>query len=171
MKTLVLTIALLLIPAWATGAGPPPGLLPQDGRSAPDLRLRDLDGRPFDLGELRGRWVLVHFWASWCAPCRREMPNLQRLRALESDLPLTLVLVNTAETHDEVFAFLNIVAPDLSTLMDPDGLATERWQPRGLPASFLVDPAGRLRYVALGGRDWGSPEYRAFLRRLTAAGG
>ena len=64
--------------------------------------------------------------------------------------------------------FLATVSPDLSTLMDRDGLTTAGWQPRGLPSSFFVDPAGRIRYLALGGRDWSSPEYLNFLRQLTA---
>jgi thiol-disulfide isomerase/thioredoxin len=160
----ILAFVALSLPAW--GESVPAGLLTQEPRPAPELRLADMDGRVTDLRELRGAWVLVHFWAGWCGPCRRELPTLQRLRELEPPLRLEIVLVNTAETDDEVFGFLSIVTPDLPTLMDRDGQVTERWQPRGLPASFLVDPSGAIRYLALGGRDWSSPEYRAFLRRL-----
>jgi len=79
---------------------------------------------------------------------------------------LALVMVNTAETDDEGFAFLTSVAPALSTLLDKDGQVTERWQPRGLPSTFFVDPRGRLRYLALGGRPWDSEPYRRFLAGL-----
>ena len=144
----------------------PQGLIALDGRPAPALALSDMDSRSFDLKNSRGHWVFVHFWASWCGPCRREMPTIQRLATAMEKTSLEIVLVNTAETDDEVFTFLGIVAPDLESLMDRDGLVTERWQPRGLPSSFLVDPAGRLRYVALGGRVWDSPDYVSFLRRL-----
>ncbi len=147
---------------------PPPGLLPQDGRPAPALRLADMDGQVTDLRDLRGQWTMVHFWASWCAPCRREMPALQKLASLEPRPPVRILMVNTAEDDDEVFAFMNIVAPALPTLMDRDGSVTERWKPRGLPASFLVDPDGRIRYLALGGREWAEPRYVAFLRGLSA---
>jgi hypothetical protein len=75
-------------------------------------------------------------------------------------------VINTAESEDTVFTFLAAVAPDLVPLMDSDGLVTERWQPRGLPATYLVDPEGRLRYVALGGRPWDTPPYLDFLKRL-----
>jgi thiol-disulfide isomerase/thioredoxin len=126
-----------------------------------------MDGNGFDLSEERATWAFVHFWASWCTPCRREMPRIQAMSERLGDLPLAIVLVNTAETEDTVFAFLAAVAPDLmDTLLDRDGLVTERWQPRGLPSTFLVDPAGRIRYLVLGGREWDRPEYLEFLRGL-----
>ncbi|MEJ5210028.1 MAG: TlpA disulfide reductase family protein [Burkholderiales bacterium] len=158
----------LLCAAMAVHAAePPPGLMRLDGRPAPALVLPDLDGRTVDLATLRGRWVMVHFWASWCGPCRREMPTLVSVLHTHPPERLTLLLVNTAENEDDVFAFLASVAPELSTLLDRDGQVTARWQPRGLPSTFLVDPEGRLRYLALGGRDWSAPAYRAFLRGLT----
>ena len=79
---------------------------------------------------------------------------------------LEIVVINTAESEDTVFEFLAAVAPDLNPLMDNDGLVTERWQPRGLPATFLVDPDGRLQYLALGGRPWDTPIYMKFLSKL-----
>lgn len=153
--------------AWA--ADRPPGLMLQNGRPAPDLRLTNMEGEVTDLRDLRGRWVMVHFWATWCGPCRKEMPSLQRMVQRMAPERLHLVLVNTAETDDEVFAFLGLVAPDLNSLMDRDGQVTEKWQPRGLPSSFLIDPKGRVRYLALGGRDWASEPYLAFLRHISQA--
>ena len=155
-------------PAAAT-VKPPKGILAAPAKPTPDLKLADMDGKTTDLRDLRGQWVMVHFWASWCGPCRKEMPTLQGLREALPASRLRMLLVNTAETDDQVFSFLGSVAPDLETLMDYDGKVTERWQPRGLPSSFLVDPQGRIRYLALGGRDWTSPAYLNFLRALTAA--
>ena len=161
--------ALATMLAQPVPAAEPAGLLQLDGRPAPALKLNDMDGKTTDLAQLKGRWVLVHFWAGWCGPCRREMPTLgQMLKALPAER-LTLLLVNTAETDDEVFAFLASVNLELAPLMDRDGLATKRWQPRGLPSTFIVDPEGRLRYLALGGRDWASKPYLDFLLGLTAS--
>ena len=145
----------------------PKGLMQLDGRAAPPLVLKDMDGQTWDLGEARGHWVFVHFWATWCGPCRREMPTIQAIYPQFDPGELEIVVINTAESEDTVFEFLAVVAPDINPLMDNDGLATERWQPRGLPATFLVDPAGRLQYLALGGRPWDRPEYLNFLRSLS----
>lgn len=151
----------------AAAADLPPGLMVRDGAPAPVLRLTNVAGEVTDLKDLRGQWVMVHFWATWCGPCRKEMPTLQALAKLLPPQRLRVLLVNTAETDDDVFAFLGLVAPDLDSLMDRDGSVTERWQPRGLPSSFLIDPDGRQRYLALGGRDWAAGPTLAFLRQIT----
>lgn len=168
---LYLFVFLVVASAQARAGALPTGVIPLEARQAPELKLADMEGQPFDLAAARGRWAFVHFWASWCVPCRREMPAIVRMASRMADTTMEIVLVNTAETDDEVFSFLGIVAPEMPTLMDRDGLVTQRWQPRGLPASFLVDPDGRVRYVALGGRGWDEPAYLDFLRKLIASGG
>lgn len=144
----------------------PAGIMRIDGAPAPALQLDNLDGEAYDLETSHGHWRFVHFWASWCGPCRKEMPSIERMVTALGDSPLEIVLVNTAETEDEVFTFLGIVAPDLVPLMDADGQVTEVWQPRGLPATYLVDPSGNIQYQALGGREWEKPAYLRFLRGL-----
>lgn len=161
----LLLLSLALVPnASAAPPTPPSGMLVLAAKPAPALKLNNADGKSFDLRQTRGHWTLVHFWASWCGPCRKEMPTLQ---AMATRLPaLKVVLINTAETDDEVFSFLATVSPDLDSLLDRDGSVTERWRPRGLPSSFIVDRKGQLRYLALGGREWTSPPYFNFLAEL-----
>ena len=171
MKALL--AGLLLVTAVLATASDPPlpkGILALPAYPAPELRLADMDGNTFELLDAEGRWVFVHFWASWCGPCRREMPAIQRLT---ERLPegLGIVLINTAEDEDTVFSFLAETAPELSSLLDRDGLATKAWQPRGLPATYLVGPAGQVRYQALGGRDWDTAPYLEFLERIAAEAG
>lgn len=173
LRLYILSVVLALYGACSCAADhapaptkPPVGILTLDGRPAAAVRLKDMDGKEVNLAKLKGHWVLVHFWASWCGPCRREMPTLAQLLKNLPAPGLRVILINTAETDDEVFSFLASVAPELNTYMDRDGLVTEQWQPRGLPSTFFVDPQGRLRYLALGGRDWMAPPFQEFLRKL-----
>lgn len=166
LRIVVLAAGLML--AAGAQAGTPEGLMTLDGRAAPDLVLTGADLGRFDLKSQRGKWVLVHFWASWCAPCREELPTIQRMAKQIDPDKLKVVMINTAETEDQIFIFLSSVAPDLESYLDRDGSITERWQPRGLPSSFFVDPQGKLRYLALGGRPWDQKAYLDFVRGLYA---
>jgi len=159
-------VCLLFLSWQAAAIEPPKGILTLDGRDAPPLVLNNMDGESWDISDSRGHWVFVHFWATWCGPCRKEMPTIQAIYPEFDPQQLEIVLINTAENEDTVFSFLASVAPDLEPLMDIDGLVTERWQPRGLPASFFVDPEGKLRYLALGGRPWNTPAYLDFIKSL-----
>ena len=144
----------------------PKGIMKLKGQDAPPLVLEDLDGDKWDIDQSQGHWVFLHFWASWCGPCRREMPTIQKIVSRFEKSNLEIVLVNTAESEDIVFEFISAVAPDLNPLIDPDGQATEIWQPRGLPATFFIDPNGKLQYLALGGRAWHEPAYFNFLNKI-----
>ena len=144
----------------------PKGVLSVADRMAPPLVLNDIDGNRFDLADRKGQWVFVHFWASWCGPCRREIPAIQRMVEKMQDDRLAMAIVNTAESEDTVFTFLGALAPDLVPLMDRDGLVTEAWQPRGLPSTYLVDPDGAIRFQVLGGQPWDDDVYRSFLNAL-----
>ena len=167
-RTLASLAVLLLSWHCAASEDLPRGIMKLDGRAAPALSLEDMDGKAWDIGEARGRWLFVHFWAAWCGPCRREMPTIQAIYPEFDPSILEIVLINTAESEDIVFSFLAAVAPDINTLMDADGLVTERWQPRGLPATYFVDPDGKLQYLALGGRPWDTPDYLTFIRKTIA---
>lgn len=133
---------------------------------APDFELEDIDGEAFDLKSTRGQWVFLHFWASWCGPCREEMPTIQVLSETIDEDKLHFVLVNTAEDEDTIFMFLGSVATNLTSMMDQDGQVTEIWKPRGLPTTFLIDPDGRVRYQAIGGREWDQEIYVQFIKSL-----
>lgn len=144
----------------------PKGIMKLKGQDAPPLVLNNLDGDAWDIEQARGRWVFLHFWASWCGPCREEMPTIQAIVSKFKSSNMEIVLVNTSESEDIVFEFIGAVAPDLNPLVDADGEVTERWQPRGLPATFFVDPHGKLQYLALGGRAWNEPTYLNFIKQL-----
>lgn len=145
---------------------PPKGVRFYEIGKASDFTLPDIDGETIRLSEFRGRWVFLHFWASWCGPCRKEMPTVNRLASKFSDQQLKIIMVNTAEDEDTIFTFLGEISMQLPVYMDRDGVVTEHWKPRGLPTTFLIDPEGYVRYQAIGGRDWHRPEFDVFIDNL-----
>jgi len=125
---------------------------------APEMRAIDLQGQFRSLGEYRGKVVLLNFWAAWCPPCRREMPSMERLRRNMAGRPLEIVAVDSAETPEEVRAFLDTLDLGFPILLDSDGQNTRRWKVYALPTSFLLDAEGRIRYVLKGGAEWDEGE-------------
>jgi thiol-disulfide isomerase/thioredoxin len=155
----------------AIAAEPPPlthGLTAvPPGQPAPALKLVDIDGKAHDLAALKGKVVVVNFWATWCPPCRREMPALERLRLALPDV--VVLAVDVGEDADTVFAFSGTQepAPEFALLLDQDSAAMQAWRVKGLPSTFVVAPDGSLAYRAVGGREFDHPEVLAQLRRLT----
>ncbi|HRH81607.1 MAG TPA: TlpA disulfide reductase family protein [Thiobacillaceae bacterium] len=133
--------------------------------AAPALKLPDLDGRVHDLADLRGRVVVVNFWATWCPPCRREMPSLERLRQRLADKGLAVIAVDVGEDADTVFSFTGQLepAPSFPLLLDRDSAAMQRWKVKGLPTTFVVDAQGRVVRRAVGGREF---DHEALLGQL-----
>ncbi len=148
---------------------PPFGIRHFNAGQAPNFSLQDIDGDKFQLHDTRGRWVFLHFWASWCGPCRKEMPEIQYLAEIMPAEKFQIVMVNTAEDEDVIFEFMATLGIELNSLMDIDGEVTEVWKPRGLPTTFLINPKGEIKYQAVGGRDWNKKEYIRFLETLMQA--
>lgn len=156
------TIALLILlglSGAAAAAEPPQTMTALTGELAPDFNLPDVDGKRYRLSELRGRVVLVNFWATWCPPCRREMPSLQRLWEQLKDRGVTILAIDVGEDEDTIFGFSFATGATLEfpILLDRESKVIEQWPVRALPTSFVVDRDGRLRYRAVGGREWDDP--------------
>ena len=132
----------------------------------PPLALRDLTGRQHALADYRGKVVLVNFWATWCEPCREEMPSMQRLKERFAGERFTVLAVNYGEADTRASEFLKRSSLDLTVLLDPSQDASRAWRVRVLPASFLVGPDGRARYAVIGEIDWMSRAAIETVRRL-----
>ena len=130
---------------------------PWSGGPTPALALEDVRGRPVRLDDFRGKVVLVNFWATWCEPCRDEMPSLQRLRQTLAGRPFEVLAVNLAEPRSRVEAFLERMPFDFPVLLDQSGDASRSWRARILPVTFIVGPDGRIRYSHAGDLDWAEP--------------
>ncbi len=128
-------------------------LKPHTGETPP-LALPDLNGRVHRLEDYRGQVVLVNFWATWCPPCRAEMPSMQRLQDKLAGRPFTILAVDMGETEAEVRDFLKEVPVRFPILMDKDGAALRAWKVRAFPTSFVVDAEGRIRYSLFGAKEW-----------------
>lgn len=135
-------------------------------RPAPALVLPDMDGKTWDLADLRGRVVVVNFWATWCPPCRREFPSLERLQKHFPPKDLQVIAVNVGEDVDTVFSFAG--NPKISVLLDIDAKAMSSWRVGGLPSTYVIDRDGSIILRALGGREFDDPASLAQLGAVIA---
>ena len=140
------------------------------GKPAPALAGEDLEGRRWRLGELRGRVVLLNFWASWCEPCRAEMPSLQRLVEFHGEDRVTVIAVNFKETAAQASRFLRRTGLRLPVLLDPDGVIARAWEVKVFPTTILFGVDGRPRHRIRGEVDWSSPEADRLVSALTTPG-
>ena len=158
----VLLAASILAPGSASLAA---GLKPGRGQ-APALELTDLEGATHRLADYRGKVVLVNFWATWCEPCRAEMPSLERLRATLAGRNFEILAVNVGQSARVAGDFAARLPVRFTILLDRDGGTTRSWGARVLPASFLIGPDGAIRYSYLGELDWSSPDVRSHIEAL-----
>ena len=145
-----------------------PELRPWAQGRTPPLVRPDLAGRRVDLRDLRGRVVLVNFWATWCEPCRAEMPSLERLRTRLRGRPFEILAVNHGESGAKIAEFVQRERLTLPVLLDPDEIASADWKAKGLPMTFLVDARGTVRYWTFGERDWNEGEALRAVEGLVA---
>ena len=159
MRFLALLLALAL-PAAAEE------LKPWTGGATPPLELTDLRGKKHSLADYRGKVVLVNFWATWCEPCREEMPSMERLRVSLAERPFAVLAVNLAEPESRIAKFLDTVPVGFPILLDRDTKTTRAWQAKVLPATYIVGPDGAIRYHHVGELDWSKPQVRKLILGL-----
>jgi cytochrome c biogenesis protein CcmG/thiol:disulfide interchange protein DsbE len=125
------------------------------GDPAPDTELAELGGDGSgEIADYRGRWVLVNFWASWCAPCRSEAPALETFQRQHSPEGFTVLGINLDDTSDDAIAFVRRYGLTYPQLRDGDGSdRRDAYGMTGFPESFLVDPAGKLAVIRRGPVD------------------
>ncbi len=121
---------------------------------APGYELVDMDGVKHTLDELKGQPVILNFWATWCPPCREEMPSMNRAWAKIKDQGIAMVAINVGEDEDTIFSFMADYPIDFTVLLDASGDIINRWPVKGLPTTYVIDPEGRVVYQAIGGREW-----------------
>lgn len=164
MKKTSLLILLFCLPLFLVSCGEGPQVATV-GKTAPDFTLVDRKGKSWTLSDLRGQVVFINFWATWCPPCREEMPSMQQLYTTQpKDKFKMLAILNKDEP-----ALADTFAPKLGLTMpilyDQENTAGKDYGLTGLPETYIVDKKGILRKKYIGPAQWGSPKIRHMLER------
>ena len=140
---------------------------PHVGVQAPDFTLTDMDGRSVTLSKYRGKVVMLNFWATWCPPCRAEVPSIEKLYRRMQGKDFALLAVNVENNgRDSVAAFAKEIPISFPVLLDPDHRVTTLYQVNGIPQTYILDKNGVIVQDVQGGVDWTSPQVVAYLSSL-----
>lgn len=122
------------------------------------IQLQDASGKFFDIKDYQGKVTVINFWASWCPPCIKEIPSLNRLKQAMQGKPFQLISVNYAETAEKIRDFLKQVNVNFPVLIDPEGQLTSQWKVVAFPSTFVIGPNGTIRYGVNAGIHWDTEE-------------
>jgi peroxiredoxin len=137
------------------------------GNPAPDFTLPDLAGRQTRLADLRGKVVLVNFWATWCPPCREEVPSMMRLNRMMAGKPFQMLAVSEDEGGKKaVEAYFKTAGAELPALLDQDQAIGKRYGLTGVPETFVVDKKGVILKKVIGAMEWSDPQVVLYLEDL-----
>lgn len=137
---------------------------------AADFTLRDLDGKEHKLSDYRGKVVFLNFWATWCPPCREEMPSMERLNEVLGGKDFVMLAVNTDEDIKDLEDFTKGAPHNFTVLSDADGKVQKLYQVFKFPETFVIDRQGRIADHIIGARDWSSTEALKFFNAQIAGG-
>lgn len=160
---IVSVITIVVAAAFAAAAS---AALPRVGSPAPDFVLKSATGHNIRLSELRGQVVLINFWASWCGPCREELPLLEKLHARYRKAGFALLAVNIDDDRANADTLLRKLGVGLAPLYDGDKRVAKRYDVDTMPATLIVDRDGRVRYVHRGFRRGYEAKYEREVREL-----
>ena len=135
---------------------------------APGFSLKDIDGHSQALADYQGKVIMLNFWATWCPPCRREIPSMDSIYQDLGDQGFVVLGINEFEDPDHVFAYMGQleVFPSFPVLFDRDSRVSQLYGVKGLPTTLLINKHGQVVYRAVGGRDFDHPEVRTIVRAL-----
>ena len=160
--------AALLAPGIVSAAGGT--LTPWSGGATPPLALRDVRGKEHKLADYRGKVVVLNFWATWCDPCREEMPSMQRLQDKLAGKPFAILAVDYGEGVPRINDFLKKVPLRFTVLLDRDTSAATAWKVKVLPTTMVIDTEQRVRYIVVGDLQWDSQVVEEQIRKLLPPG-
>ncbi len=139
---------------------------PKEDLEAIEFSLKDLNGRETSLSAFDGRVVFLNFWATWCGPCRAEIPSMEQLYGELQDQGFTILAVNSQEPPEQVSAFVEESGMSFPVLLDTDGKVGAVYGVRAIPTTYIIDPQGAILGRMVGTRDWNSPEIISLVKEL-----
>jgi len=131
-----------------------------------DFSLPTLTGENQSLGDLKGKVVFLNFWATWCGPCRAEMPSMEALHNSYREKGLEILAVNSGENQAQVLAFMTGNQLSFPVALDVDGKVSQAYGIQAIPTSFLIDREGKIIARLVGSLDWDTPKIRTALEML-----
>ncbi len=158
----IMTTLILLLSLMTAGSA----LALDVGNTAPDFTLKSRSGENIKLSEQRGDVVMINFWASWCAPCRQEMPLLEELHDRYADLGFTLLGVNVEEDSSAALDLLKEIPVTFPVLFDSRNDVSKRYNVVAMPTTVILDRDGNVRYVHKGYLPGYEDEYRKQIKEL-----
>jgi thiol-disulfide isomerase/thioredoxin len=169
-RVIFLFIACLLLSLSACKKSdvPPVNAVAKEKSPAPDVSVVSLaDGKTLKLSDLKGKVVMLNFWATWCPPCREEIPSMMKLNSVMTGKPFQMVAVSIDEGgRPAVESFFKSTGFSLPTFIDESGASAKVYGITGVPESFIIDRQGVLVKKIVGGAAWDSPEVVSFLEGL-----
>jgi len=169
MKKLLVLLccAVALTTGCSKGTSNAPGKTPSEKSQAPEISVVSLDNQQLTLASLKGKVVLLNFWATWCPPCREEIPSMMKLNTFMAGKPFQMVCVSVDEGGKKaVEEFFKNSGFSLPAYTDPSGQVSKTYGITGVPETFVIDKNGMIVKKVIGGLDWNSPEVIAFLEGL-----
>jgi thiol-disulfide isomerase/thioredoxin len=173
MKKILYLFALIALVALVAcnrkeSASPDTQVVPSENRSAPEIVVNGMDGSPLKLSSLKGKVVLLNFWATWCPPCREEIPSMIKLKKVMTGKPFQMVAVSIDEDGKSAIEsfFQTSGFSDLPAYIDPDSRAAKAYGITGVPETFIINKNGMVVKKIIGPLAWDSPDVAVFLEGL-----
>jgi peroxiredoxin len=142
------------------------GMAKVTGQRAPDFTLTSVEGTQVSLQQYQGKVIFLNFWATWCIPCREEMPALEKLHQTYQAQDLVVLAIDLKESPDQVKAFFEKHALSFPSLIDPNGVVFRAYAVTGMPTTYLIGRDGNILARGIGGRDWTRGEAHELIREL-----
>ncbi len=142
-----------------------------EAQALPQIKVPGLDGKPIDIKDFAGSWVILNFWATWCPPCKAEMPSMEEFYKTFKNDKLTIFAISTGEKPDTVKNFIKANPHSFPIGLDSSGQLGATFASRGIPTTYIVNPEGKVIAGTIGGRDWMDNKTVEAFKALLLSGG